>query len=75
MNTLLKPGHIIFATGIIALAILCFISKDFIVGRPPGWQAATHPLLGYISGSLLIVAAIAILLQKKALVASCLSQQ
>jgi len=70
MNTLLKPGRIIFATGIIALGVICFISKDFIVGRPPGWQSATHPLLGYVFGALLIIAAIAILLQKKALIAS-----
>ena len=72
MNTLLKPGRIIFATGIIALAILCFISKEFIVGRPPGWQTGAHQLLGYISGVLLIIAAVAILVQKKALVASML---
>jgi uncharacterized membrane protein len=72
MNKLLKPGRIIFAIGVIALAILCFISKDFIVGRPPGWQTSAHPLLGYISGALLIITALAILLQKKALIASML---
>ena len=72
MNTLLKPGRIIFATGLLALGVICFISKDFIVGRPPAWQAGTHSLLGYISGAILIIAAIAILIQKKAMAASLL---
>jgi hypothetical protein len=46
MNTLLKPGRIIFATGLLALGVICFISKDFIVGRPPAWQAGTHSFTG-----------------------------
>ena len=68
MKQLLKPGRIIFAIGFFALGILCFIFKDFIVGRPPAWPSDFNgnPTLGYISGALLIVAAIAILINKKA---------
>jgi len=67
MNKLLKPGRIIFAIGIIALSVLCIISKDFIVGRPPAWPAGwtVNPALAYISAALMIIAAIIILLTKK----------
>jgi uncharacterized membrane protein len=68
MNKLIKPGRIIFAAGIAALGILCFISKDFIVGRPPEWPSGlnVNPALAYISGAALVIAAIAILFKKKA---------
>jgi uncharacterized membrane protein len=68
MDKLLKPGRFIFATGIIALGILCIIFKDFIVGRPPAWPAGVdvNPVLAYISGAVLIIAAIAVLFNKKA---------
>jgi uncharacterized membrane protein YphA (DoxX/SURF4 family) len=68
MNKLLETGRVIFSIGIIALAILCFISKDFIVGRPPAWPAGfqPNPALAYVSGALMLVAAIAILIQVKA---------
>lgn len=48
------------------LGILCFISKDFIVGRPPAWPAGLelNPGLAYISGAILVIAAIAIILTK-----------
>jgi uncharacterized membrane protein YphA (DoxX/SURF4 family) len=57
-----------YAVGIVALAVLCMISNDFIVGRPPAWPAGfnINPALAYISGLALIVAAIAIMLQRKA---------
>lgn len=57
----------ISAIGFIGLGILCFISKDFIVGRPPAWPAAfeINPALAYVSGVILIVAAVAILFTKK----------
>ena len=72
MYKLLKPGQLIFAIGIIALAILCFITKDFIVGRPPAWpeKFSINPGLAYLSGSILIVSAIAIILNKKAAIAA-----
>ena len=68
MNTLIKPGRIIFGTGIIALGFLCFVSKDFIIGRPPAWPAgwAVNPMLAYVSGAIVIMAALVILFTKKA---------
>lgn len=74
MDKLIKPGRIIFATGIIGLGILSFISKDFIVGRPPAWTAglAVNPVLAYISGAILIIASIAIIITKKSGLAALL---
>jgi uncharacterized membrane protein len=68
MKKLLKPGRIIFAISMAALGVMCFIYKDFIVGRPPKWPAGINinPALGYISGAVLIIAAIAVLINKKA---------
>ena len=56
-----------FATGILALSILCIINKDFIVGRPPAWPATftINPALAYISAAMLIVACIAIFFNRK----------
>jgi uncharacterized membrane protein YphA (DoxX/SURF4 family) len=67
MNRLITAGRIIFAIGMIALAVLCIISRDFIVGRPPAWPAgwALNPGLAYISAALLMLAALMILLTKK----------
>lgn len=74
MNKLIRPGQIIFAAGIIALGIICMISKDFIVGRPPAsaWAAGIPGQLAwaYISGFLLIVAGFAIIFNIKAGLAS-----
>ncbi|MEO8763205.1 MAG: hypothetical protein ABI416_02915, partial [Ginsengibacter sp.] len=67
MDKLIKPGRIIFATGIIALAVLCIISKDFIIGRPPAWSEgwALNPGLAYTSAGLMIIAALIIIFTKK----------
>src|SRR5438876_2441843 len=74
MDKLIKPGRSIFAIGIMALGILCIISKDFIVGRPPAstWAAGIPGKLAwaYISGSLFVIAGLAILFNKKAGLAS-----
>src|SRR5450432_1769669 len=74
MNKLLQSGRIIFAIGTIGLGILCIVSKDFIVGRPPAWPSGfeVNPALAYVSGTVLIMAAIAILLRKKAGLAALL---
>ncbi|HMC87068.1 MAG TPA: hypothetical protein VKI61_16190, partial [Chitinophagaceae bacterium] len=74
MSKLIIPGRFIYSTGIIALAVLCMVSKDFIVGRPPGWPAGFkfNPALAYISGVVLIIAAIAIILKRKARLAAFL---
>src|SRR5882762_4574794 len=74
MTKLINPGRIIFAVGIIGLGILCIISKDFIVGRPPAWPTGieVNPALADISGIALILAAMAILAKKKAGLAALL---
>src|SRR5260221_1040995 len=74
MPKLISPGRTIFAIGIIALGILCIVSKDFIVGRPPAWPAGfdVNPALADISGTALILLAMAILAKKKAGVAALL---
>jgi uncharacterized membrane protein YphA (DoxX/SURF4 family) len=68
MNKLITAGRFMYATGIIALAVLCLISKDFIVGRPPAWPAdiKINPALAYISGGVLIMASITIIFDRKA---------
>ena len=68
MNKLITLGRFMYAAGIIALAVLCLVSKDFIVGRPPAWPADfnINPVLAYISGVVLITAAIVIILNRKA---------
>lgn len=67
MTSLINPGRKIFAAGMIGLGILCFIQEDFIVGRPPAWPAGVevNPFLGYLSGVVLIVSALAIILGKR----------
>jgi uncharacterized membrane protein YphA (DoxX/SURF4 family) len=74
MSKLIIPGCVMYALGIIGLAILCLVSKDFIVGRPPVWPAGfnMNPALAYISGLVLIIAAIAIILNRKARLAAFL---
>jgi uncharacterized membrane protein len=64
---LINPGRIIFSIGIAGLAILCVISKDFILGRPPAWPEGiiVNPALAYLSAIILIIAAMAIVLKKK----------
>jgi len=70
MKKLIRPGQIIFATGIIALGVLQFFAKDFIVGRPPAVQWANNipgkQAWAFVSGILLIIAGLAILLKRRA---------
>jgi len=74
MDKLLKTGRIMFATGILALSVLCFIYGDFIIGRPPAWPAkfTLNPALGYASATLLVIAGLAILLKNRAGLAALL---
>lgn len=55
-----------FVAAIMALGMLCIVYKDFVVGRPPVWPASfqVNPALGYITGAILVVCAIAILIKK-----------
>jgi uncharacterized membrane protein len=70
VNKLIQAGRIMFAAGIIALGILCFISEDFIAGRPPvtSWAAEIPGKLAwaYVSGTLLVLAGLAIIFKVKA---------
>ena len=74
MNKLITAGRFIYAAGIMALAVLCMVSGDFIVGRPPAWLASfkINPALAYISGVVLIAAAMAILFNRKGRIAALL---
>jgi uncharacterized membrane protein len=66
MEKLIKPGRLIFSSGFIALGIVCFISKDFIIGRPPAWpeSIAINPALAYITGTLVMISGLAIIVDK-----------
>jgi uncharacterized membrane protein YphA (DoxX/SURF4 family) len=73
MSKLIQPGRIIFAIGIIALSVVQFIKGEYIIGRPPAlsWPAwaVTMPgklIWAYLSASLLIIAGLAIIFNKKA---------
>ena len=72
MQKLLNLGQNIFAVGMCGLGALCFIDKDFIIGRPPAWSANfnVNPALAYISGAAVIICALAIILKKKELQAT-----
>ena len=69
MKKLIRIGQIIFATGIIALGILQFFAKDFIVGRPPavGWASGIpgKQAWAYVSGILLIVGGLSVILKRR----------
>ena len=70
MKKLIRPGQIIFATGIIALGVLQFFAKDFIVGRPPAVQWTSNipgkQAWAYVSGVVLIIGGLFILLRRNA---------
>lgn len=69
MYQLIRPGRMIFGTGIAALGVLQFLVKDFIVARPPAaaWAADIPGKLAwaYVSGVLLILCGVAIILNKR----------
>jgi uncharacterized membrane protein YphA (DoxX/SURF4 family) len=74
MSKLILPGRIMFACGIIALGVVQFIVRDFIVGRPPAstWAADIPGKLAwaYTSGSLFIIAGLAIIFNLQARLAA-----
>jgi len=69
MLKLITPGRIMFALGIMALGILQFFTKDYIVARPPSpsWSANIpgKAAWAYISGSILFICGLCIILRKK----------
>jgi uncharacterized membrane protein len=74
MTKLIRPGQIIFALGIIALGLLQFFAKDFIMARPPAasWAVSIPGKLiwAYTSGVLFITASVAIIFNIKARLAA-----
>jgi uncharacterized membrane protein len=72
MDTIIKPGRWFFAIGIMALGVLSIVMQDFIVGRPPAWPGglAVNPLLAYVTGTIFIIASLAIILKKKSVLAA-----
>jgi uncharacterized membrane protein len=69
MKNLLSTGRIMFAAGMAGLGVLCLLDKDFIIGRPKPWNTLLpdwNPALAYISGSIVIASAVAIILNKQA---------
>lgn len=70
MPKLIFAGRIMFAIGLIALGILQFFAKDYVVARPPSpeWAAGIPGKMAwaYVSGLLLIVSGFLIVLRKKA---------
>jgi uncharacterized membrane protein YphA (DoxX/SURF4 family) len=53
-NKVSTAGLIAYVIGMIGLAFLCFVYKDFIVGRPPAWSWDATPI-GYGIGSFLLI--------------------
>jgi uncharacterized membrane protein YphA (DoxX/SURF4 family) len=67
MSKLLPIGRVLYAIAILGLGTLCIISMDFIIGRPPKWVdgLSLNPVLAYVSGGIIILSALAILLNQK----------
>ncbi|RAW00842.1 hypothetical protein [Pseudochryseolinea flava] len=72
MNVFIIPGRLIVSLGFIGLSILCILSEDFIVGRPPAWppNINLNPLLAYTTAALLLICAAMILSKKNGGLAS-----
>jgi uncharacterized membrane protein len=70
MPKLITTGRIMFAIGIMALGVLQFFAKDYIVGRPPSptWAANIPGKIAwaYVSGFLLTATGLAIIFKIKA---------
>jgi uncharacterized membrane protein len=74
MKKLTEPGRVMYAIGLIGLSIICFISKDFIVGRPPAWppNINLNPALAYVSGTILIILCLGIIFKKRPCISALL---
>jgi uncharacterized membrane protein len=68
MDRLVISGRIIYAIGLLGLGVLCILSKDFIIGRPPSWPEtfSAAPVIGYASAALIFLFGISIITNKQA---------
>src|SRR6185503_8424220 len=72
---LVNAGRVMFALGLIGLAILGFIKNDFIVGRPPAWPAGFggKETLSLVLNVLLVAGSVAIMFQRQGAFAAFLT--
>jgi hypothetical protein len=68
MEKLITPGRMIYAFGLLGLGILCIISKDFIVGRPPAWPDGffAASFIGYATAAFIFLSAMALIFNRNA---------
>ncbi len=68
MINLLKSGRALFATALIVFGIIQFITGSFVVGRAPTWTWAQSAVSvwAYLTGTVLMIAGVAILTNRKA---------
>lgn len=67
MHKLVPLGRSMFACGIIGLGLLCFIYRDFMIGRPPAnpsWLSIS-PVLAHLLAAVSILAGIILLINKE----------
>jgi uncharacterized membrane protein len=79
MNTpsplLVKLGRVMFALGLIGLAVLGFMANDLIVGRPPAWPMGFggKETLSLVLNVLLVAGSVAIIFQRQGAFAAFLT--
>jgi uncharacterized membrane protein YphA (DoxX/SURF4 family) len=52
------------------LGIFCIVYRDFIIGRPPAWSSFNPSMLGWITGTIVILIGLAIALGRKGALAA-----
>jgi uncharacterized membrane protein len=79
MNTpsslLINAGRVMFALGLIGLALIGFIMNDLIVGRPPAWPAnfGGKETFSLVLNVLLVAGCVAIIFQRQGAFAALLT--
>ncbi|HEY5967042.1 MAG TPA: hypothetical protein VIU35_03645 [Chitinophagaceae bacterium] len=72
---LVHAGRVMFALGLIGLAVPGFMTNDFIVGRPPAWPAGFggKETLSLVLNVLLVAGCVAIIFQRQGAFAAFLT--
>ena len=79
MNTpstlLVNAGRVMFALGLVGLAIIGFITNDLIVGRPPAWPVdfGSKETFSLVLNVLLVAGCVAIIFQRQGAFAALLA--